>query len=484
MSVFIADWLQKENSGGPQDSVGGTALNGMPSRKNDKLSGYTITGAKVKGGHKFSIALCDSYQVSTTAKGGNRELTLLVNPSDLNFGSSQNVSSQYTRANRVNIPWGPNQTTITGSGSSAAFLTTIGGLADSAINGISRKDSLAYANLVSFISMIRSNGYHQLTNLDRNKEGTADSKVTVTKDGEGRVESVDSPKENSTSYAFVPDGPFSQKVNASRAGGLFGVSRSGVVHVMDHVKISYGGAKYIGSFAAFTLDASADNPFLFRYSFEFVVSGTDTDKYEGHIHDGKNSRGGIIIALQGSKLVDLSTSADVTLLEADKPAYIGTESLQPDSPTELLSEEKVREYVYKGLIRLRIDAIDIHELDARIVAAIPAVYEVYKKYADAAKENGVPQGHIAQWFPPILNYARDGKHSEGSKHYKGQAFDFCTNRDGLSVNTQDKLAKDLSAVLGGHSKYDVISEHDSPATATSDEIVRHLHIEIEGNWSL
>jgi hypothetical protein len=43
------------------------------------------------------------------------------------------------------------------------------------------------------------------------------------------------------------------------------------------------------------LDSSADKPYRFTYSFEFLCSGLFGDKVEGHINDGTNKDSGIII---------------------------------------------------------------------------------------------------------------------------------------------------------------------------------------------
>jgi hypothetical protein len=41
----------------------------------------------------------------------------------------------------------------------------------------------------------------------------------------------------------------------------------------------------------------------------------------------------------------------------------------------------VKEYVSKGMLRLS-SGVDLSRLDVRIIASIPKIYEVYKKYAD------------------------------------------------------------------------------------------------------
>jgi len=200
---------------------------------------------------KFTMSLRNPNGLSVE----NSQLTFIINPSDMNYGSTQMTDTQYTRNGWVANLWGRSQSTLTISGVSPAFITLNEGLSSTSIQNVvqvSRKDSLGYAHLLNLVAFFKSNGANFLNGLE-DKMGAPDDKTRV-------------------------------------------------IHVLDNVVITYDGTQYEGSFSSFTLDESADNPFRFSYSFEFVISGLAGDKYQGHLNDGVNKDSGIVMASQGSEI--------------------------------------------------------------------------------------------------------------------------------------------------------------------------------------
>lgn len=283
---LIADFLIEPTMNGTQGSVSKNAVKSFSVRDNTRRGGgfkYTSVRRpnKAKGTIPFNISLLNSKQLASSEEDESiKALTLLVNPSDINIGSSQSISDQYGRDAHIVTMWGANQTTITGNGSSGAFITSNGlSSGENFRYGLMRKDTLAYANLISFIGLIRNNGYYGIrtdsegSDYVRNPESFTPDKTTLA-DGKTAIDLIERP-----SY-LTP---------------IIGEGRTRVIHVMDTVCIKYDGTSYIGSFVSFTLDSSADKPYRFTYSFEFLCSGLLGDKVEGHINDGTNKDSGIII---------------------------------------------------------------------------------------------------------------------------------------------------------------------------------------------
>ena len=284
---LIADFLIEPTMNGTQGSVSKNAVKSFSSRSNTRSGGdfkYTSVRRpnRAKGTIPFKISLLNSKQLASSEEDESiKALILLVNPSDINIGSSQSISDQYGRDAHIVTMWGANQTTITGNGSSGAFITSNGISSGENIQyaGLQRKDTLAYANLISFIGLIRNNGYYGIrtdsegSDYVRNPESFTPDKTTLA-DGKTAIDLIERP-----SY-LTP---------------IIGEGRTRVIHVMDTVCIKYDGTSYIGSFVSFTLDSSADKPYRFTYSFEFLCSGLLGDKVEGHINDGTNKNSGIII---------------------------------------------------------------------------------------------------------------------------------------------------------------------------------------------
>jgi hypothetical protein len=161
--------------------------------------------------------------------GASLSFTLLINPNSVNHGKTSTIHTAYTRAGYNNQIWGPNQDLITSTGVTAAFMVPIDGL-----TAIGRRRSASYANLMALMATYRNNGYN-----------FAESQSDI--------------------------------------GNL-----TRIITIIRGVELSYDGQTFMGHFNNFTLDESADRPFLFDYSFEFVVSALSDNYNEVHGHFVRN----------------------------------------------------------------------------------------------------------------------------------------------------------------------------------------------------
>jgi murein DD-endopeptidase MepM/ murein hydrolase activator NlpD len=185
-------------------------------------------------------------------------LTMMINPRDLNIGQAQVVNTAYSRIGWINTLWGNQQATITASGLSAGFYYVTDAF-EGGITNFSRKNSEAFFNLISIVSLFKNNGYYFM--------------------------------------------------DAQEIPSLFRRG-SRVINVMDTIKVTYDGSEYLGSFNSFSLNDVATNPYRLDYSFEFTVSsfGTDTNSIEGHVKKNKNDKNNTVItAIQGRNTDFLST---------------------------------------------------------------------------------------------------------------------------------------------------------------------------------
>jgi hypothetical protein len=133
--------------------------------------------------------------------------------------------TNYTRDGYNNQLWGPNQDMITSTGVTAAFISPIIGL-----TAVGRRRTAAYVNLMALVAAYRNNGY---------------------------------------TFAYTQsDLPPLPRIIAMIYG----------------VELYYDGQTFMGHFNNFTLDESADRPYLFDYSFEFVVSSLTNDYSEVRGH--------------------------------------------------------------------------------------------------------------------------------------------------------------------------------------------------------
>lgn len=189
-------------------------------------------------------------------------LTLMVNPTDIQYGHTHAVQNAYTRRSWVTTYWGQQLQTLTVSGSSAGFyynpnqvMNTVRGLRirNGGLTNYNRRNSLEFANLLALVSFFKRNGSYFLTdNADQ----------TLWNDGTSRV-----------------------------------------INVMDFVMISYDGADHVGSFNTFTLDDNANMPYRINYNFEFVVAGFRGDFLDGHLRKDENDKiGSVQVSIQGDDM--------------------------------------------------------------------------------------------------------------------------------------------------------------------------------------
>ena len=141
------------------------------------------------------------------------EFALLINPASWNQGKTSSVQSSYTRTGFITQAWGPQQDLVTSNGKTAAFMVQGIGLTNSA-----RRRSVAYANFLAFLYVYRNNGYlySDLSKLSSNLTRVIGKTVGV--------------------------------------------------------ELYYDTQYFMGHFNNFSVEESAETPFLFNYNFEFVVS--------------------------------------------------------------------------------------------------------------------------------------------------------------------------------------------------------------------
>lgn len=219
------------------------------------------------GRHESVVS--DSYNASS---GLYSALRLLVPPSEFSLSSGHEASVDSTRGGQLPALWGHSQPTISLQGTSAAFLTSIGGLAHSSSGDlrVSRTDTVGYQNFMGLVAMFKSNGYKRLTE-----------------------------KED----------PF--------PGRRITGSRNRVVHVLDCVQITYDGTTYMGHFTDLSFSDDATSPFNFKYSISFAVSGIKGDLVGGHICDGVNQNSGILLGRAGSA-ISKRVRMDIKALQIDE----------------------------------------------------------------------------------------------------------------------------------------------------------------------
>jgi hypothetical protein len=212
-------------------------------------------------------------------------LTLLINPEDLTIGQSTIAANSYTRRGWVTNLWGKQQTTISGSGSTAGFYVQGEGLSN-----FSRRNSLGFINFQTLIALFKNNGYYFHTDQKDN---------TYFKDS------------------------------------------SRVISVLDQIKIEYDGTSYVGSFSTFSYDDVAEMPYRMTYNIEYVSSGLKGDIFEGHERMNNNEilSNKINIGDQWPARTDLAESIRMSTDELNEHFY--NDLLSSDTN---LSDRVVTEY--------------------------------------------------------------------------------------------------------------------------------------------
>ncbi len=221
----------------------GVITNGYAQLRSDRAdevlrqAGATFTSGLPGFGDSTSVTQPNPYltgaltallpmKIAIADKDGFRlSFTLLVNPSNMNHGKTSSVFTDYTRGGYITQLWGPNQDLISCIGKTAAFIVEGTGLTN-----VSRRRSFSYMNFLSLMYAYRNNGY-QFLDLTSFKD-------TLTR----------------------------------------------VVNVIHGVELSYDNHNFMGHFNNFTIDESADRPYLFDYNFEFVVSSLSRDYNEVRGH--------------------------------------------------------------------------------------------------------------------------------------------------------------------------------------------------------
>lgn len=158
--------------------------------------------------------------------GHRLQVTLLINPENMNQGKTNTVTSAYTRKGWITQTWGPNQDIITANGRTVAFMVDAVGMTT-----FFRRQSLGYLNFMTLMNAYKNNGY--------------------------RMGDPTRPRmKDNTRVPFL----------------IYGV------------EITYDNQIFMGHFNNFTLDEAAENPYLFTYNFEFVKSTNSNDFHEirGH----------------------------------------------------------------------------------------------------------------------------------------------------------------------------------------------------------
>ena len=459
---LIADWLFDRAVRSSVDDPPYELSFSMADREADGVAlGYRVTTSRTPSDAiPFTIYFLNARELSagTLPTDNDRSLTLLINPSELNYGSTQLVTSQYARKGFVNSLWGSSQGTLVGSGSSAAFMGPHYGLADPPatnrstgynVPGSSKRSSLAYGNLMSLVAVMRNNGYFPL----------ADNTIKAHENG--------NPIPNANSNPSSP-------VAASLSGNS---QKSRVVHVLSVVAVKYDGTTYLGSFNSFSLEDTADSPFRFSYSFEFAVSGLLGDMVDGHICNGENQKSGVIVKMQGSKFFTKSIQMNIDKVN---DLFRGTDSgvtadqlivLPPSVQASALANNTKEVNTF---VDLKKDAnVDFTQVQQPILDILPALKAVYETYVGVKPTINCTTGAA------VIN--GKNRHTNRTAHGTGFAIDVNTNKFGGGTGAYEKYNhQQIIAVIQG--AMTLILKRIGPGyfiqfEQTANGITEHIHIQ-------
>lgn len=196
------------------------------------------------------------------------EFTMLMNPDSWNHGKTQSYQSTYTRSGWHVQLWGSNQDTISSTGRTAAMMTPEAGL-----DYTKRVTTFAYLNFMALVTSYKTNGYEFMDRLS-----TVESLTRV----------------------------------ISRVRG---------------VQIIFDGHIFMGHFANFTLDESAESPFVFNYNFEFIISTLTGSDFEVRGHYKQ-------LPLPNSSTEGTAADPETLTLLSDAYEEEPTFSLTPPRPTD------------------------------------------------------------------------------------------------------------------------------------------------------
>jgi len=149
--------------------------------------------------------------------GLRAQITLLINPENMNHGKTNAAQTVYTRNGWIPQLWGDNQDMLTATGKSAMFMVSGEGAAE-----LLKKYSFGFLNFMALVSAYKNNGYRMNDQTDPQA--------------------------------------------ATR-----------VIDLVQGVELSYDGQIFMGHFNNFTIDETAESPFIFSYNFEFVCSSLSTN---------------------------------------------------------------------------------------------------------------------------------------------------------------------------------------------------------------
>lgn len=428
---------------GTQDTPAQIKLRNRENKLEQESNVTGVRTAEQLGGMPFSMYLVSGTDIENSKLDEERKLTLLINPQELSYGSTQIIANSYTRDGAVNSIWGQSQPTLVGSGKTAAFYGAGYGLIGANNQFNTRASSLAYANAMSFIALFRNNGCVPLSNQQITRDDT----------------------QGDTNFQEYLDS------SSSMANILSQRTATRVVNVLDTIVVSYGGTAYLGSFNTFTLDLAAENPYNMSYSFEFVVSGLWGDKITGHLSNSANRSAGIIIQRQGTSFLESSIGVSLDVLK---------KQIRQNNPSDTTPRAeggtRTPPENFQGDLDRAAKFVTLKKENDKTYVALNGLQEIawaMLPYVNRAYKECIPVGTSPEWYPPVLNSAVDT--AEGRKatslHGQGLAFDFKTNNIPPAIVSQ--IHAKLKQSLEGNG-FQIVYH-----TVTGKDSGLHFHIEYD-----